>query len=106
MEVGPDSGVRTRSPGLGQRAVDLEVGSAGATKPWGGRGLEQKSHLPGSRQGEQWERAEPRSRARFLFLLGVSLLVYLGRLATDLSSYFGIEIADLKKIKIKIKKTG
>ena len=41
MEVGPDSGVRTGSPGLGQRVVDLEVGSAGATKPWGGRGLEQ-----------------------------------------------------------------
>ena len=90
MEVGPDSGVRTRSPGLGQRVVDLEVVSAGATEPWGGRGLEQKSHLPGSRQGEQWEWAESRSRARFLFLLGVSLLVYLGRLATDLSSYFCI----------------
>ena len=41
MEIGPDSGVRTRSPGLGQRVVDLEVGSARATKPWGGKGQEQ-----------------------------------------------------------------
>ena len=40
MEAGPDSGVRTRSPGLGQRVVDLEVGSAGATEPGGGKGLE------------------------------------------------------------------
>ena len=101
MEVGPDSGVRTQSPGLGQRVVDLEVGSAGATEPWGGKGLEQKSHLPGSRLGEQRERAESWSRARFLFLSRVSLLVYLGRLATDLSSYFGIEIVDLKKKKEK-----
>ena len=84
MEVGPDSGVRTRSPGLGQRVVDLGVGSAGATEPWGGKGLEQKSHLPGSRLREQRERAEPWSRARFLFLSRASLLVYLGRLVTDL----------------------
>ena len=81
--------------------MDLEVGSAGATEPWGGKGLEQISHLSGSRLGEQRERAEPWSRARFLSLLRASLLVYLGRLATDLSSYFGIQIVDLKKIKNK-----
>ena len=45
MEVGSDSGVRTRSPGLGQRVVDLEVGSTGATEPWCGNDQEQ-NHIP------------------------------------------------------------
>ena len=45
MEVGPDSGVRTHTPGLGGRVLDLEAGGIGVTEPWRGTGLD-RNHIP------------------------------------------------------------